>query len=66
MSKLNDPFTSADISGMSQEDFAQAIQGLVTKDVMEEVIIDGTIKYRLTDFGRSIGPHMNSNIEERN
>ena len=60
-----DIFSNEDIP-MSSSEFALAIKGLLDKGLVEEVIVDGEINYRLTSIGCQIGPHMTSVVKEQN
>ena len=62
MSKI---FSSKD-SDMNKQEFMLAIEGLIDKGLVEEVIIDGERHYRLTEIGLMIGKHLDSNIKDQN
>jgi len=64
--KHTEPFSIEDCDFMSKNEFEKAIQGLLSKGIMEEVMVDGQIKYRLTKVGEQIGPHLTSDITEQN
>lgn len=66
MPKFNDPFNNEDCDFMSAGSFHEAILGLIEKGIIEEVILDGEVKYRLTKVGEQIGPHLTSDITEQN
>lgn len=66
MSKYDELFTSSDITTMSQADFDEAIKGLIAKGIMEEVVVDGEVKYRMSKLVRGIAPHLNSNAKDQN
>lgn len=62
----NEKFVGVEDSDMTVEEFTNAMKGLVAKGLMEEVIINGEPKYRLTPMGRSVGQHMQSSPKEQN
>lgn len=51
---------------MSKEHFSLAIQGLVARGLMEKVVVDGRVGYRLTELGKSVGTHIHSEEKDRN
>lgn len=62
----NEPFSIEDCDLMSADSFKKAIMGLIEKGIIEKVILDGEVKYRLTKIGEQIGPHLSSDITEQN
>lgn len=62
----NEPFSYSASSGMSEKDFDEAIQGLIEKGLVEEVMVDGEVQYRLTLVGQAVGHHMESDPTNRN
>lgn len=66
MPKINEPFNNEDCDFMSAESFHKAIRGLIEKGILEEVILDGEVKYQLTKVGEQIGPHLTSDLAEQN
>ena len=63
--KIEEIFSNEEI-GMRSDEFSLAINGLISKGLVEEVVIDGVINYRLTNIGVQIGSHLDSNIKEQN
>ena len=61
-----EPFAYSNESGMSESDFDEAIKGLIEKGLVEEVMVDGEVHYRLTLEGQAVGQHMESNPADRN
>jgi hypothetical protein len=66
MHTKNEVFVGVEDSDMTIEEFDSAMKGLVAKGLMEEVIVNGEPKYRLTPMGRSVGQHMNSTTKDQN
>lgn len=66
MSKPTDPFDNEDCEFMSANSFHEAVIGLIEKGLVEEVVVDGEVKYQLTKLGEQIGPHLNSDLPEQN
>ena len=62
----NEPFSYSANSGMSEAAFDEAIQGLIEKGIVEEVVIDGEVHYQLTPLGLAIGPHLESDPSTQN
>jgi hypothetical protein len=62
----NEPFSYSETSGMSKAEFDEAIQGLLEKGLVHEVVVDGEIEYQLTDMGTSVGHHLESDPNKRN
>lgn len=62
----NEPFAYSKTSGMSEDEFNEAIQGLIEKGLVEEVMVDGEVQYRLTMVGQAVGAHMESEPAVRN
>jgi hypothetical protein len=62
----NVPFAYSKDSGMSEKDFNEAIQGLIEKGMVQEVMVAGKIQYQLTSFGQAIGLHLESDASTQN
>lgn len=59
-------FTEDDIDDMSEEDFEQAITGLIDKGLIEVVEKDGVKSYRATTLLESLEDHFDSDPKARN
>ena len=62
----NDFFNYSVDSGVSEQDFKTALQGLIEKGLVQEIVEDGQIKYKLTPMGRAVGKHLDSNHSDKN
>jgi DNA-binding HxlR family transcriptional regulator len=62
----NEPFAYSPTSGMSQKDFDEAIDGLIEKGMVQKVVIDGEVQYKLTALGQAVGGHLDSNHSDKN
>lgn len=51
---------------LSKKDFELAVKGLIDKGLLEEVLIEGQIKYRLTKIGMIVGGHLDSDPKFQN
>jgi biotin operon repressor len=52
--------------GMSREDFEEAIHALIEKGFVTETVVNGKICLKLTDIGKQIVLHTESNPKDRN
>jgi len=49
-----------------EADITSALTALVNKGLVEEVIVDGEIQYRLTSIGEKVADHLGSDSKDRN
>lgn len=57
------------LSGLSLEHFQmldEALTSLINDGLVEEITINGEVKYQLTSIGRSIGMHLQSDSSTHN
>ena len=62
----NDYFNYSEDGGISEQDFKDAIQGLIEKGLVQEIVEDGQIKYKLTPTGRAVAHHLDLNHSNKN
>lgn len=51
---------------MTEAEFDLAVNSLLSKGLIEELVIDGEKNYRITELGRTVYPHLASLPAERN
>lgn len=59
-------FTYETIMGLSNKEFKEAVSNLIDKGIVEEVIIDGEVEYKVTYIGLQIYNHLYSDKSEQN
>lgn len=62
----NELFTYSDIYGLTQEEFGQTMDSLISNQIIESIIDDNQIKYRFTTVGLQVGQHLISNKSNQN
>ena len=61
---VSDSFSDLNLEHFSMLD--EALNSLIDDGLVEEVIINGEVKYQLTSIGRSVGMHLQSDISTHN